>query len=785
MPEVQRLSVARPYYSIMSWVVACCLAMGLGHAATAPDLNDGIYSTAQAGAGARLYARECAQCHGPDLEGGEAAAALRGAAFRRRWAGRSLAELHELTRTRMPLTSPGSLADAQYLELLAFVLHRNGFPPGKTLLGDPRTPLAGLRMIEPAAKANELPLPSLERPLEMTEWLHHRGNPGSQNYSPLSLINAGNVDRLQVLWRWRSDNFGPTPFPNLEATPLMAGGVLYATAGSRRDVVAIDARTGETLWMYRLDEGRRGETAPRKGPGRGVAYWRDAHEARVLFITPGYQLVALNASNGRPIDGFGTGGIVDLKTSLGQDIDLDGANLGSSSPPLVIGDVVIVGAAFAGGGAPPTKEMPAGDVTAFDVRTGKRLWVFHTIPRPGETGHDTWLDGSWRYTGNTGVWAPMSADPDLGYIYLPVEESTGDFYGGHRPGDNLFSQSLVCLEARTGKRVWHFQILHHGLWDYDLPAPPVLVDVTHGNRRIPAVAQVTKQGFVFVFDRRNGEPLWPIEERPVPPSDVPGERSSPTQPFPTLPVPFIDQGVQPGTLNDLTPEIHREALRIIANARSGPLYTPPSVVTDSNRGTLMAPAAPGGANWQGAVVDPVNQILFVSATNTIGLAGLTRDPERSNMRYVFVSENWKPEGPFGLPLARPPWGRITAIDLRTGRHLWMMANGDTPERIASHPKLQAIQLPRTGHNDRAGLLVTATLLFAGEGAGLFVADEGGTKFRAHDKLSGRIVAEVDLGARQSGLPMTYAIDGRQYIVVAVGAPNHAGEFVALGLPNGD
>ncbi len=415
--------------------------------------------------------------------------------------------------------------------------------------------------------------------------------------------------------------------------------------------------------------------------------------------------------------------------------------------------------------------------TPLTTMGGERLWIFHTIPRPGEPGHETWQDDSWTFTGNVGVWAPMSADPELGYVYLPTEAPTGDYYGGHRPGDNLYSQSLVCLDARTGERVWHFQTVHHPIWDYDLPAPPVLMDIEVDGREIPAVAQITKHGLTFVFDRRTGGPVWPIEEVPVSASTVPDEIVSPTQPIPTLPEPFMPNGVTPDMLNDLTPEILAEAQRIASQYTLGPVYTPATIYTDANKGTLISPSGGGGANWQGAVADPETGMLYVSSAQTLGILGLISDQDRSNMN--FVQRGQSVDGPFGLPLLKPPWGRITAIDMNTGKIAWEIANGETPDWIREHEKLAGVDLPKTGHEERAGLLVTRSLLFAGEGAGLYGMWGGGSMFRAHDKATGEILAEVDLGSRQSGVPMTYAIDGRQFIVVAAGAPDQAGELIAL------
>lgn len=715
------------------------------------------FTAAQAEGGRAVYARNCAICHGTALEGGVAGPALLGSAFVQKW-GNRWTQLFEHTRRTMPVANPGQLPGPDYEQLAALMLSVNGQSPGR----------------------DRLALGAFEPPIPDAEWLHHRGDAGSLNYSPLAQIRPDNIARLRVAWRWKSDNFGTAVWPNFEVTPLMARGVLYATAGASRSVVAINAQNGETLWMYRLDEGPRGDNAPRKGPGRGLALWRNGDRDVLFYITPGYQLVALEARDGRPVRGFGEAGIVDLKLASDPPLDPLTGPIGSSSPPVVVGNVVIVGSAFGTGAAPPRKEMPKGNVMAFDARTGKRLWVFHTIARAADPAASTWTPEAREFTGNAGVWTPFSADVERGLVYLPVEAATSDFYGGHRPGDNLYSSSLVCVDAATGQRRWHFQLIHHDIWDYDIAAPPVLLDITVNSRRIPAVAQVTKQGLTYVFDRVTGAPVWPIIERPVPQSDVPGERTSATQPIPTLPEPFERQGVSEAELNDLTPEILAEAKRIASRYRMGPLFTPPSVVTATNGGTLMGPGSQGGANWQGAVADPESGILYVSSTSTLSVIGVGSEPARSNLDYI-LSANSRTTGPFGLPLSKAPWGTIVAIDLNTGRRLWTIANGDTPDYVRNHEKLRGLALPRTGHDDRAGLLVTKSLLFAGEGAGMFVASEGGTKFRAHDKRSGEIVWETDLGLRQTGVPMTYAAGGRQYILVPAGAPGRAGEFIALTL----
>lgn len=713
------------------------------------------------------YARTCAACHGPELRGGETGPALFGSTFQEKWAAKPAGELETFTRKMMPPAAPGSLSPRDYASVIARIRRANGWPvaPGSDGSGD-------------------------MQPGHNTEWLSNRGDLGSTSYSPLDQIDRNNVKQLRIAWRWKSDNFGPTPEFYYRVTPLMADGVLYTTAGTRRTVVAIDATTGETLWIYRLEEGGRGTTAPRRSSGRGVSYWRSkdaAEPSRVLTISPGFQLVALDAHTGQPIASFGNEGIVDLKVGLPRVAELPKTPPGSSSPPVIVGDVVVVGVAFSAGGAPARKEAIPGFVRAYDVRTGALLWTFHTIPQAGEYGVETWKDESWRYTGNAGVWTPFTADAEHGYVYLPVEAPTGDFYGGHRHGDNLFADSLVCVDAKTGKRIWHFQTLHHDIWDYDLPAPPVLLDITVAGKKIPAVAQVTKTGMTFVFNRLDGKPVWPIEERPVPQTDVPGEKTAATQPFPTKPAPFEPQGLRDADLIDFTPALKEEARRIVSHYRYGPMYMPPSVVVpNGNQGTLIRPNLSGGANWAGAAADPETGILYVSSLSTVGPIGLKHDPKISSMQYVGTYgegfPNGKLGGPAGLPLVKPPWGRITAIDLNTGNHLWVVPNTDTPEWATSNPALAGIKLPRTGSFDQVGLLVTKTLLLGGEGSGLWRPGGGGNKLRAYDKATGVILHELTLPANQSGVPMTYEVDGRQFIVVAVGAKGVPGELVALTLP---
>ncbi|MDA1237033.1 MAG: PQQ-binding-like beta-propeller repeat protein, partial [Acidobacteria bacterium] len=476
------------------------------------------------------------------------------------------------------------------------------------------------------------------------DWLFYGGDAGSTKYSPLDQIDAENAAELAIAWRWKADNFGPRPDYNWETTPLAVNGILYTTAGTRRDAVAIDGLTGETLWMFRFEEGERGARAVRPH-NRGLTYWTDGTDERILMISPGYQLIELDAKTGRIIEGFGEKGVVDLTKNLDRDV-VEPGQIGSSSPAIVINDVVIMGAALQAGTAPRSMKNVPGYIRGYDVRSGKLLWTFHTIPRPGEFGNETWEDGSWEYTGNTTAWVPLTGDEELGYVYIPLEMPTGDYYGGHRPGDNLFADSLVCLDAKTGERIWHFQTVHHDVWDYDLASPPILADVTVDGRARKIVAQPAKTGFLWVFDRVSGEPIWPIEERPVEASQVPGEKTSPTQPFPTKPAPFEMQGSMDENLNDLTPELKAEALEIAKGYKQGPIYTPIIVRdTDGKTATLVVPHVQGGANWEGGALDPETGIIYIASTNRESPMALTKaDPTRSDMAFVGGGGRPRPTG---------------------------------------------------------------------------------------------------------------------------------------------
>ena len=621
------------------------------------------------------------------------------------------------------------------------------------------------------------------------EWRTWGGDLASTRYAPLDQINADNFKNLEVAWTFKTDHLGKNPDFNLQATPLMVKGVHYFTAGAHRDAVAVSAATGEMLWMYRLDEGAR--KSPRVLSGRGVGYWTDGRgDERIFFVTVGYQLIGLDAVTGRPIQSFGKNGIIDLREDDDQVMDLMTADVGWNGAPVVARNVVLIGASHSASGR--TKANVKGYVRGFDARTGKRLWTFHTIPRPGEFGNDTWLDDSWSYTGNTGVWTQITVDEELGIAYLPVETPTGDYFGGHRHGDGLFGESLVAVNLETGKRIWHFQFVHHGIWDYDLPCAPLLADVTVNGRKIKVVAQPTKQGVLFVFDRQTGQPVWPIEERAVEKGAVPTEWYSPTQPFPTKPPAYERQGFLPEEVIDFTPEIKAEAQKVLAQYKLGPLFTPP--ITRGYEGKIGTLYVPNGANWPGASLDPDTGILYLYSHTLLRVLSMVNDPKRSDMNYVSVGGGDDSGGAGltvqGLPLIRPPWGRITAIDLNKGDIVWQVAHGETPDNVKNNPALKGVTIPRTGRTGGAGgssggigTLVTKTLVISGEG-GVFTAPNGqrGAMLRAYNKATGNEVGAVYMPGAQTGGPMTYMLDGKQYLVVGVSGAILPGQLMAFKLP---
>ncbi|HTM04490.1 MAG TPA: PQQ-binding-like beta-propeller repeat protein [Vicinamibacterales bacterium] len=612
------------------------------------------------------------------------------------------------------------------------------------------------------------------------EWRAYGGDEASTHYSPLDQINKDTVKNLQVAWTWKFDNMGATngEVNTTETTPLMVNGILYFTAGQKRNVVAVKAETGETLWVWHPDEGERYDRAPRK-IHRGVAYWTDGKgDERILTGTPGFQLVALDAKTGQPIDKFGFKGIVDMFEALDNDLKIDPVGkIGNSSPPVVVGDTVIIGPALLVG-TRVNKSNIRGDILAFDVKTGKKLWAFHTIPRKGEFGYDSWEDGSADYTGNAGMWGPFSADPQLGIAYFNIEAPTNDVYGGHRHGNNLFADSIVAVNVKTGKRVWHQQLIHHDTWDYDMPAHPILLDVTVNGRPVKAVVQWGKNGILYAFDRTNGNPLWGMEERPVPASDVPGEKMSPTQPFPIKPAPYERLGLTEDNLIDFTPALHAEALKALEGYRYGHMYEPPSVVTPTHKGTVILPGYGGGGNWQSGAADPETGFVYVPSVTAISTIGLNKnDPSKSGVDSDYTMGGPGPTLASRLPIVKPPYGRITAYNMNTGDIAWMIPNGDTPPNIKSNPALAGLTIPRTGSPSQAGLLVTKTLLIAGEGSG------GQPILHAYDKATGADVWQTALPGPQTSLPMTYSINGRQFIVLGVrGTQGGGAQLVAFAIP---
>ena len=694
--------------------------------------------------GAELFSIHCSGCHAP-IE------------IQTNWS--ELSEdvfLNKISKT-MPPDAAGSLGSNEYLEIKDYIFD--------------------LKYSDSLMKLEEYPITQSfkEANKEMRSeisWKHFGGEMSAQRYSSIDQINNKNVNDLEIAWRWKSKDFGNFQEIRNVSMPIMRNGLVFIGVGSTRSIAAIDAENGETVWIWHPNEGDRFSSAARKDSGKGVAYFEDDNEKkRVIVITPGYQLVSLDADTGIADENFGINGIVDLtvgmRTSSKQELDV-----GSTSPPLVIDDVIIVGSAHKASFAPASMANVKGDVRGYDAHTGNLLWTFKTIPSKGEYGYDTWLNGSADYTGNASVWAPMSADQDLGLVYLPIESATGDRYGGDRPGDNLFSSSLVAVDAKTGKLRWHYQIVHHDIWDYDNSSAPILADLDE--KKI--VIQLTKQSYAFVFDRETGEPHWPIHEINVPKSDVPGEWTSPTQPIPSLPEAYDRSGVSRNDLIDYTPEISQAVENLIKDYRLGPLYTPPSLAEskDGTKGTLSLPFPTGGSNWEGGAYDPETNLLYVPSQTRLALLSLKDGDKSTDVRYV-ASNSPKLEV-FGIPIAQPPWGRITAIDMNSGKIKWSVANGETTEAIINNPYLKGVEIPRTGKATRAGLLLTKTLLFAGEGFG------GDPVFRAHDKYNGKIISEIVLPGSQSSPPSTYMINNRQFIIMTISDGKSPAELIALSLP---
>jgi quinoprotein glucose dehydrogenase len=670
------------------------------------------------------------------------------------------------------------------------------------------------------------------------DWPYYTADVKGSRYSPLDQINASNFNQLEVAWRFKTDNLGTRPEFKLEGTPLAISGVIYATGGTRRSVVALDGRTGELMWVYSLREGARAVAAPRQLSGRGLSYWTDGKgDDRVLFVTTGYRLVALNAHTGQPVKTFGKDGIVDMKVGAvvgkGEQINLETGEIGLHSTPTVAKDVVLVGSSFREGLTVKTHNNTKGLVRAWDVRSGKLLWTFNTIPRPGDFGNDSWEKESWAINGNTGVWSQITVDEEAGLVYLPVEDPTSDLYGGHRPGNNLFGDSLVCVDLKTGQRKWFFQIVHHPIWDYDMPAAPLLMDINVNGKPIKAVAQATKQGMLYVFDRITGQPVWPIEERPVPQSDVPGEKTSPTQPFPTKPPAYSRNGVLESDLIDFTPELKEQAAAAAKRYRLGPVFLPALVSkAEGPIAALTSGTLSGGVNWPGSAFDPETHRFITHACNAcISPLGLVPPPKDfSDLDYVMGTagstfrpivgggegtsadspqraaappppaaagggraggRGGAPEGGFGggtviqgVPIVKPPYGLIVSINLDKGDIDWSTPHGDTPDAVRNSPALRGVNVPKTGQSGNVGVVVTKTLVIVGDPQVTTTPEHPrGAMLRAYNKQTGEQVGAVFMPAPQSGSPMTYSIDGRQYIIVAVSGGNYSGEYIAFALPN--
>jgi quinoprotein glucose dehydrogenase len=634
-----------------------------------------------------------------------------------------------------------------------------------------------------------------------------------------------------VAWRFKTETVGSgVEFLN-QATPLLANGRLFLTGGARRAVIALNAATGEHLWHHQEDEGNRG--GARAGSGHGVSYWTDGTNERIFYVTIGYRLISLDAKTGNLDPNFGKDGAVDLREEDDQEMDPRNADIGLHSTPMVVKNVVVVGAAHLPGGSPASVAGVKGYTRGYDVKTGKRLWIFHTIPNKGEFGYDTWIvPGQAENNQHAGVWAQMSADPDLGLVYIGVELPGGDSVGVYRHGNALFSESIVALDVESGKRKWHYQMVHHGIWDHDVPCAAILCDIPVNGRIVKALAQPTKQSFLYVLNRETGQPIWPIEERPVPKGDVPGEWYSPTQPFPTKPPAFDKQGFAEDDLIDFTPEIKKRALEIANQYRFGPLFAPPAFYKPEGPwATFTLPSFQGGANWPGGSYDPETHMVYVYSKTVLDVVGVGPNPnansdfkltqrfgEAGGTADIGGGGGGEEEGSgggrgaaargggarggnppsdaldspvsfgrltiAGLPLHKPPYGRITAVDLTKGDIAWQSVHGETPDAIRNHPLLKGIKIPRTGQSGILGVLTTKTLVICGDG-GLFTDETGrkGARLRAYDKKTGEEKGTVFMPSRQTGAPMSYMKDGRQYIVLTIGSSGYSAEVIAFRLPS--
>ena len=641
------------------------------------------------------------------------------------------------------------------------------------------------------------------------EWRYWGGDAWSSHYSALDQIDASNFADLEVAWVWKGDNFGPSADNILRSTPIYADGKLFSVAGARRTVVSIDPATGETLWTFREPPTKRWEDSMRKNYGKGVAYSEVDGKGRIFVVTPAFILHALDPDTGEKVEEFGDHGTVDLLADFGypyhptEGLPPEVGYITNSSPPIVVNDVVVVGNAHEQGYNQTRRENVPGHILAYDAKTGKHLWKFNIIPQPGEFGHETWESDAWSYTGNVSTWAPLSGDPERGLVYFSTDPPTNDYYGGFSPGDNLFATSILAVDVKTGQRKWHFQVVHHDVWNYDNPWAPMLMDLTVNGRPTPALVQTTKQSFAYVLNRETGEPVWPIEERAVPTDGIPGEHLSPTQPFPTKPAAYEMQGVTEADLIDFTPALRAQAIEVMKEYKMGPLFNPP-LHRDNDQGiraSLVCPGGNGGTNIPGgAAADLETNILYVSSTKSCSPVSLVPGPEvdarEPNPIGKTVMEWVSPQGGGGdfsrlriegLPFYKPPYSRITAIDMNTGETLWWIPSGDTPDRVKDNEALAGLGVenmmfgeqavaPGTGSGTHPNALVTKTLLIYGEGRG------GKPLVHAVDKKTGKRLASAELPAPSNTAPMTFMHDGTQYLIFSVGGAGYSGSLVALALP---
>jgi len=675
------------------------------------------------------------------------------------------------------------------------------------------------------------------------DWPMYFADLSGSRYSPQDQINASNFNKLEVAWHFKTDALGARPEFKLEGTPLEINGTIYTTAGSRRAAVALDAKTGELKWVFSMNEGMRAAISPRQLSGRGVSYWTDGNgDDRIIFITMGFRLVELNAHNGQPIESFGDHGMVDMRDGFyvgvpGQpgvykQIDLINGELGLHSTPTVVDNLVLVGSSMREGTQPLTMNNTKGLTRAFDVKTGKIVWTFHNIPQKGEFGYDTWANNSADWNGNTGTWASITVDKDLNTAYLPIEEPTNDSYGGTRPGNNLFGDSIVAVDMHTGKMKWYFQVVHHPVFNFDMSSPPLLVDAVVDGKPVKEVAEPNKTGWLYVFDRVTGKPVWPMPERPVPQSDVPGEQMAKTQPFPTKPAPYARQFVNSyDDLIDYTPALHQKAVDIVKkNYKLGPMFAPAILSkTDGFSALYSGTGGTGGTNWPGGGFDPETQTVFLPGNDAaqsfkslvVPPEGLTDEPyEQGTAGQVFTVGNGPgfgaasdapkvsveaeklsavlalhpqqavgpppPRNVDGLPLVKPPYGTLTAVNMNTGDFRWHIAAGDTPDEIRNNPVLKGIDIPKTGQTGNVGLLVTKTLVVQGDPQySTAPGHPRGAMLNAYDKMTGNQVGKLWMPAPQTGSPMTYNYDGKQYIIVAVSGGNYSGDYIAYSLPAGN